>query len=132
MFDKLYFIFYSSVKDGLGHAERASFLLSSSISLYFFSLYFLIVIFLKYSHPDPWIVPGIFIFIGISNGILTSKYFVGTGRYQTIIDKYGSPHDLSKGERILYILIALFLFFFGSVASFIVSCFMLIKYLNSF
>lgn len=130
MLDRLYHVFHCSVIGGFGHAERASFMLSASFLMYGFSLFFF---FLAVTRPDalnPWILPGIFIGVGIAAIYGTSRYFVGTGRYRRIIDKYGSPRSISRKTRFVYRFISIFLFFFGSFAAFIASGIMLSRHLH--
>jgi len=129
MFDKLYYIFHSSVKSGFGHAERASFLLSASVLFYSYSLYFVLVVLTKsrvFNTTAFYILFGAF-GVGIIYG--ASKYFVGTGRYRRIIDKYESPRLLIKGKRFLYRFIS-FGLFLGAFVAFIASGITLAKYLN--
>ena len=128
MLDKLYHIFHCSVKSGFGHAERASFMLSSSIFLYGFSLYLLLLRLSKASTPNPWILSIVFVTVGVCAVYATSRYFVRTGRYRRIIDKYGSPRLISRKTRFVYRFIAIFLFFFGSFAAFIFAGIVLSRY----
>lgn len=129
MLDKLYYIFHCSVKGGLAHAERASFLLSSALTFYGYSLYFLLVVFTKskvYNTPLFYIVFAAF---GLATIFGTSRYFVKAGRYRRIIDKYGSPRSISKRKRFLYRCIS-FGLFLGAFAAFTVTGIALGKYLD--
>ena len=130
MLDKLYYIFHSSVRNGFGHAERASFLLSISIVAYFGALCFLYIVLAKTSPPGPFIGPAIFLILGIGTIYGTSRYFVRTGRYRRIIAKYGNPRALDKRTRFLYRVISIGIFFTGSFAAFVATGIMLSKYLN--
>lgn len=130
MFDKLFYIFHCSVKNGFAQAERASFMLSTSIFLYASSLYFFFLVLAEANSPHPWIMPGVLLCLGIVNGLLTSKYFVGTGRYRRIIDRYGSPREINKRTRFFFRFISIGLFFLGSFAAFIAAGIMLSKYLH--
>jgi hypothetical protein len=129
MLDRLYYIFHSSVKSGFGHAERASFLLSFSGTAYIGAFCFLLIVIARLPPPDSLLGPGIFLVFGITLIYGASKYFVGTGRYRRIIDKYGSPRALSKKKRFLYRLIA-FGLFTSSLALFIFAGITAGRYLN--
>jgi hypothetical protein len=130
MLDKLYYIFHSSVKSGFGQAERASFLLSASITLYGYSLYFGFVILVKSTLHNTASFYFLFGSLGISIIYGVSRYFVGTGRYRRIIEKYGSPRSLSKATRFTYRVLSIGVFFLGSLTAFIISAIALSKYLG--
>jgi hypothetical protein len=130
MLDKLYYIFHSSVKSGLGHAERASFLLSASITFFGYSLYFVLVILTESRLYNTLLFYTLFAAFGAGTIYGISRYFVGTGRYRRIIEKYGSPRSLNKQTRFIYRVISIGLFFIGSLAAFIISGIMLSRYLN--
>jgi hypothetical protein len=131
MLDKLYFIFHCSVKSGFAHAERASFMLSTSIFVYLSSFYFCFLVLIKANVPNPWIMSIALGCLALAIIYASSKYFVRTGRYRWIIDKHGSPRSISKTTRFWYRFIAVFLFFFGSFTTFIVAGIMLSKHLHS-
>jgi hypothetical protein len=122
---KLYhFLFYCSYclvskSDGTV-MERASFLVSTSVSLILISCYLLSVVFFGLSFFGGYnanFVYPLIILLFVANGFLSSRYFVRTGRYLDIINSYNKT---SRTVRTVYGLMAGFLFF-GSWALIIFS-----------
>ena len=109
IFEILYYYFYCLIikKENETGEERASFMLSASTSTLVIALYFLISIF----KGENLLNPHIFFFIGVLvyvvNGLLTSRYFVKSERYQDIVKEYSNK---TKGEKRLYAIIALTIF----------------------
>lgn len=129
MVDKLYYVFYMGIKRGFGHAERASFLMSSSLFFYVLSICMLIVALFKLQLPNLYFVGGIIIVFGIAIIYLTSYHFVKTGRYRKIIHKYGRISTLDKKKRIKYLILILVIFL-GAIVTFVASGIMMSQQLN--
>lgn len=130
MFDKLYYIFHCSMKNGFAHAERASFLLSFSVWIYIGALCFLVMIIANSIPDNPLIGCGVFVASGVGFIYFTSWYFVGSGRYRRIIEKYGNPRSLNRKTRLFYRFISIGLFFLGSFAAFAILGILLSRHLN--
>lgn len=130
MLDKLYYIFHCSVKSGFAQAERASFMLSFSISIYVGALCFLIMIITKSAPSHPFLACAVFMAFGVALVYLSSWYFLSNGRYRRIIERYGSPRALNAQTRFFYRVISVGLFFIGSFVAFITTGIMLSQYLN--
>lgn len=128
---KLYhFLFYCSYcliskSDGTV-MERASFLVSTAMFFLTVSFYFLLTVVFRLPMMNAKIFFGLVMIVGVANGLLTSKYFVKTGRYLEIINGYNKT---SMAVRKSYGLIAALLFF-GSLALLIFSGITASRYLN--
>ncbi len=107
--DKLYYIFYSPLKKGLAHAERASFLLSIFFSLAFGCLYFLSAILLDLRFSNGYVFAAIMAIVFALIFMFNSRFFVKTGRYRRIVDKYGMISKLSKRRKLFNLILILFL-----------------------
>lgn len=125
-----HFLFYCSycliLKSDGTVMERASFLVSTSTSFISISLYLLFVVSFNIPFVNPLLIFPIVISLFLANGLLTSKYFVKSGRYLEIINSYSRT---SSATRKIYGMIAALLFL-GSVALFIFSGITTSKYLN--
>lgn len=130
MIDKIYFIFYCSVRmKGFAHAERASFFLAIPTFLIFNSIYFLITVFFNIKVLDKFIYVALIASFAFIIPYFLSKYFVGSGRYRRIIAKYGSPREVPPKTRIKYIIFS-WSIYFGAFVLFIVSGRILSDFLN--
>jgi hypothetical protein len=128
--DRLYYIFHCSIRSGFGHAERACLLLSASLMFYGYSIYFAIVILTNSDIHPSILFYSLVVLFGVGVMVGPSRYFVKTGRYRRIIDKLGSPRDISRSKRFYYRIISIVLFFLGSLATFIFSGIMLSFHLS--
>ncbi len=111
-----YYCFYSSIRKTPGDSSprRASFGLSTAISLYFFSLCLLIVIVFRLQIPSSswkFSVPAAVIFLII--GRLVPRFLVDSKRYITIIESY---NGISKRRKNFYIFIGIISFVFSFVS----------------
>lgn len=92
--------------------ERASFLVSTSLSFIIVSSYLLIVVVFGLPIMSTALLFSLITSLFVANGFLTSKYFVKTGRYLEVINGYNKT---SIPVRRLYGLLGAILFF-GSLA----------------
>ena len=113
--ERLFHIFYVGVKRGFGHAERAAFIFALFqsfllCSLYFFGSIGVSSIFSKALITGaPFIYAVILCCLVIGVFILNSKYFVKTGRYRKIIDKYGGQSQFTTRQRVIYLMVLILL-----------------------
>jgi hypothetical protein len=109
IFDIFYYYFYCLIlkKENEAGEERASFMFSTATSTLVIALYFLLSI----VKGENLLNPRVFFFLGVLiyvvNGLLFSRYFVKSGRYQEIIEEYSNK---TMGEKRLYAIIALTIF----------------------
>ena len=114
--DFLYFAFYCLVikKENETGEERASFLLSGSTSTLIVASYFLASIVKGDNLVDPIILFFAGTLVYVLNGWLTSRYFVRSGRFQVIIERFSRKTNI---EKKVYAIIGL-IFFIGSFVLF--------------
>jgi hypothetical protein len=108
IFDFIYYCFYSLVKKRIADSspKRASFLLSTTFSIYIVAIYFFSTAYFKLSVPDKkiYFIVGILMFV--INGLLISNYFVTKQRYLQIVQQYS---NLNKEVQKKYAAIAMIL-----------------------
>ncbi len=109
--DKLFHIFYIGLRNGIGKAERASFLFAIFQSLLFSSIYFLgsSMISRKVIINTPLLYALLPSGIAVGLIFINSRYFVKTGRYRKILDKYGSESRTSRSRKVVSLIVSLFL-----------------------
>lgn len=108
-------MFYIGLKRGFGHAERAAFLFGFFQSLLLGSVYFIgsIKVSKLYSKEiitgSPKVYAFILLCLVIGLMYFNSRYFVKTGRYRRVLDKYGSESQFTKGQKAFYLSISILL-----------------------
>jgi len=118
LIDRLYYTFYTSVRRGIAHAERASFLLSMCCSLFVISIIANISIFFGFelnknkSENSLIYALAVLVVVIVFFIYFNSYYFVRNGRYRKILNKYGV---VSKKNRLVNLFIVIVLFF-GSLS----------------
>jgi hypothetical protein len=115
LFDLLYYSFYCLVikkKNETGE-ERASFLLSGSISTMIMAFYFLFSIINHGNLLNPQLLVFCGVLIYVINGMWISHYFVQSGRYQSIVKAHSIK---TTNDRRIYAIAAMTIFV-GSVSS---------------
>lgn len=127
--DKLYYLFYKSINRGFGQAERASFLLSLFLFFLFGSVQMIFTVIFQIAINNFLIYSIIFCLVGIAIFVFMSSYYVKSGRYINIKDRYKSSNKVGKSNRTWNLLLILLLIFF-SLVTFTLSGIVLSEYLH--
>jgi hypothetical protein len=113
IYDFLYFIFYCLIVKNNQEKninERASFLFSSTISIYLASIFFYAIIYFRIERLNPIWTSFILFVIATLIVFLNSYYFIKIKRYEKIVKRFSF---YSKNKKRIFAIIAAFLFIFS-------------------
>lgn len=124
MYDFLYYTYYCLVLKGKKYGsgeERASFMLSVVVSFYIIAVYFFVTIQFRLNIINPKVVAISMALLLFGMMHFHRVYFVKTGRYIQIKEKY---NNTSKRAKFIYGIFALIMFLVSPVAFFVTAIFL--------
>jgi hypothetical protein len=104
--DHVFFLFYSGINKGFARAERASFLVSLFVVLLIGGMYMIVPVLLKMPITKPMLFVVIYVLIAFGVFIFNSHFYVKSGRYRVIKDRFGQPRSKSLSLLFTLLLIA--------------------------